>query len=60
MPNTFKVEDFKGKPTCSVLVSLGRGGEEYWFSFGYKKAKAILEHIEEIEDFCIQEEERGR
>ena len=51
MPNTFKTETYKGSPTCSILTGVGRGGEEYWFTFGVKKAQAILEHIDEIEEF---------
>jgi hypothetical protein len=56
MPNTFKIEEYKGSPTCAILAGVGRDGSEYWFSFGLKKAKLILEHIDEIEDFVKEAE----
>jgi hypothetical protein len=61
MPNTFKTGEFKGTPTCSVLTGINRKtGEEYWFTFGVTKAKAILEHVGEIENWLIDLEERDK
>lgn len=51
MPDTCKDGDYKGKPTFSVLTGIGRGGEEYWFTFGLKKAQAILENIDRLRMF---------
>lgn len=60
MPNTFKIEEYKGAPTCSILTGVGRDGQEYWMSFGVKKAKLILEHIDEIEDFVKEAEHNAQ
>ena len=60
MPDTFRENEFKGKPTVSILTRVGRDGEEYWFSFGLSKAKAILEHVGEIENWVIEQEEAHR
>jgi len=60
MPDTFKEGLYNGKPTFSVLTGINsKTGEEYWFSFGLQKAKAILEHVDEIENWVIKQEERG-
>jgi hypothetical protein len=39
---------FHGKPTISL------GGGRFPFTFGVAKAKLILEHIEEIEQFVAE------
>lgn len=60
MPDTFKESSYNGKPTLSLLTGINsKTGEEYWFSFGLAKAKAILEHIGEIENWVIKQEEKG-
>ena len=61
MPDTFKEEMFKGAPVVKILTGINpKTDEEYWFSFGLKKAKAILEHVGEIENWIIKQEEKGR
>jgi hypothetical protein len=58
MPDTFKTDTYKGSPTCSVLIGVnGKTGEEYWFTFGVKKAKAILEHVHEIQEFVEEHDD---
>ena len=56
MPNTFKTGEFKGRPTCSILTGLGRDGTEYWTTFGVAKAKVILEHMDEIQEWVNEQE----
>ena len=49
MPDTFKEGEFKGNPTFSVLTGINsKTEEEYWFSFGLKKAQAVLENIDAL------------
>lgn len=50
-----KIGEYKGYPTITIPV-----GEKGNVSFGLKKARAILEYMDEIENFVIVEEERGR
>ncbi len=46
------IGEYKGNPTISLpLGTTDRDGNEKAFTFGVKKAKAILEHIEEIKEF---------
>ncbi len=55
--NTRDVEigEYKGYPTITIPV-----GEEGEVSFGVRKARAILEHMDEIENFVIVEEGREK
>lgn len=46
-----RYDEYEGKPTIVIPLGYGRGGKEYDFSFGLRKAKAILEYLEEIKDF---------
>lgn len=49
MPDTYREGTFEGKPTFSVLTGIDRKTEkEYWFTFGLKKAQAILENIDAL------------
>jgi len=48
MPDVIKEGEYKGKPTISILTGVGRGGEEYWFTMGLAKAKAVDENIDRI------------
>lgn len=60
MPDTFTESSYNGNPTIKILTGINsKTGEEYWFSFGLAKAKAILEHIGEIENWVIKQEEKG-
>lgn len=66
MPNRFKEShdvqesEFKGRPTIGIPVSESKDGEIYYMTFGLKKAQKIVEYIEEIEEWVIRQEERGR
>jgi hypothetical protein len=51
MPDTAKEGTYEGKPTISVLTSIGRDGTEYWMTMGLAKAKAIDENIDRIRMF---------
>lgn len=47
-----KIGEFKGNTIISLpLGSKNREGNEKMFTFGIKKAQAILEYIEEIKRF---------
>lgn len=60
MPDTYKTGEFKGNPTFSVLTGINSStGEEYWFSFGLKKAQAILENIDALRKW-VDKHENGR
>lgn len=60
MPDTFTESSYNGAPIIKILTGINhKTGEEYWFSFGVAKAKAILEHIGEIENWVIKQEEKG-
>jgi hypothetical protein len=49
MPDTFREGEYEGKPTFSVLTGINKKtDQEYWFSFGLKKAQAILENIDAL------------
>jgi hypothetical protein len=43
-----KFEEYKGNP---IIVLFRDEDDEYPFRFGISKAKLILEHIKQIEDF---------
>lgn len=46
------MSEYKGNPTISLpLGSTDREGNEKMFTFGVKKAQAILEHLDEIRKF---------
>ena len=51
MPDIHKETLFNGKPTLNLLTGVNREGQEFWFSFGLTKARAILENIEAIKEF---------
>jgi hypothetical protein len=56
-PDTWKEGEFKGSPTFSVLTGINRvTSEEYWFSFGLKKAQAILENIDRLRQWVDKHE----
>ena len=48
---TAKIGEFKGHKTMILVDEGSEASEKYPFSFGLKKAKLILEHIEEIKKF---------
>ena len=50
-----EIGEYKGYPIITIPV-----GEAGNISFGVKKARAILEYMDEIENFVIVEEERRR
>lgn len=56
MPDTIKEGEYKGKPTISILTGIGRDGQEYWFTMGLAKAKAVDEHIDRIRMFIDKHE----
>jgi len=58
MPDTVKEGTYQGKPTISVLTGIGRDGKEYWFSFGLKKAQAILENIDALRAWVDKHERK--
>jgi hypothetical protein len=48
--------EFKGKP---VLIIKRDENDKYPFSFGMTKARLILENIEEIKKFVMDNEKEG-
>lgn len=47
-----EIGEYKGSPTIAIHELDDKGTRKpYPFSFGVKKAKLILAHIKEIEDF---------
>ncbi len=50
------VREYQGNPTIVLPLGSGRGGKAYDFSFGLRKAKAILEYIEVIRAFVLAHE----
>jgi hypothetical protein len=57
MKGQVKQSEYKGKPTLSLPVGENsKTGEVFYFTFGLTKAKAIIEHMDSIEDFIIQHE----
>ena len=58
MPDTYKEGTYQGKETFSVLTGLSRGGEEFWFTFGLKKAQAILENIDALRAWVDRHERK--
>mgnify|MGYP000888041803 FL=1 len=59
MPDTYKTGEFKGNPTFSVLTGINRKtNQEYWFSFGVKKAQAILENIDALRAWVDKHERK--
>lgn len=48
MPETWKETKWEGKPMFNVLTGVSRDGQEFWFSFGLKKAQAVLENIDAL------------
>lgn len=58
MPDTYKTDEYKGSPTFSVLTGISRTGEEFWFTFGVKKAQAILENIDALRAWVDKNEKK--
>ena len=57
MPSDVKFEIFKGANV--ICIPCGEyEGETQWLKMGYRKAKAVLDYADEIEKFCIDQEER--
>ena len=56
MKGEVKQSEYKGKATLSLPVGESRDGEVFYFTFGLSKAKKIIEHMSDIEDFIIQHE----
>lgn len=60
MPDIVKEGTYQGKPTISILTGINsKTNEEYWFTFGLAKAKAIDENIDRIRMFIDKHEKRG-
>ena len=58
MPDTYREGTYEGKPTFFVLTGINKKtDQEYWFSFGLKKAQAILENIDALRRW-VDENER--
>lgn len=51
-----RVEEYKGTPILVIPMGRAKDGKEYTFAFGLKKARAILEYLEDIRDFVRSEE----
>lgn len=49
-----KISEYKGNPIISLPLG---NSDRYPFSFGYTKAKAIMEYLEDIKKFIAQCEE---
>jgi len=50
-----EIKDFKGTPVISLKES---EDEEYGFIFGLKKAKLILDNLEDIKAFVKEREQQ--
>lgn len=48
--------EYKGNP---VLVLKNTAEDRFPFSFGVKKAKLVLEHIEDVKKFVAKHEQKG-
>ena len=58
-PDTYQESEYKGNPTFAVLTGINnKTGEEYWFSFGLKKAQAILENIDALRAWVDRHERK--
>lgn len=51
-----KVSEYKGNPIIAIPTG---NSERYPFSFGYTKAKAILEYLDDIKKF-VEEVEKTK
>lgn len=58
MLETYKTGEYKGSPTFSVLTGVSKQGEEWWFTFGVKKAQAILENIDALRQWVDKNERK--
>lgn len=54
-----KYTEYKSHPIMEIITWTGNDGKTSGISFGVKKAQAILEHIEEIEEFVAEHTEGG-
>jgi len=45
------IDSHKGYPVLKLPLGQGRDGRRFDFSIGYRKARAILKHIEDIRVF---------
>jgi hypothetical protein len=52
--------EYKGHPTLMIPVGESREGEVYHMTIGLKKAKRLLEYIDEIEACVIKMDEEGK
>ena len=50
MENDVKITKYKGYPVIAIRLD-EKNGQDNYVRFGIKKAKAILKHINDIEDF---------
>lgn len=59
MPDTYQESEYKGNQTFAVLTGINKKtDQEYWFSFGLKKAQAILENIDALRAWVDKHERR--
>lgn len=58
MPDTFKTGTYQGKETFSVMTGFAWNGEPLWFTFGLKKAQAILENIDRLRVWVDKQENK--
>ncbi len=54
-------DTFKGRPVFAIIENqfdpkTGAPVEKVIFSFGKVKAKALLPHLEEFKDWCLEQE----
>ena len=57
LPTKVVIGDFKGNPIFSVFEFDGEEQAAYpLVSFGIKKAKALLEHLDEMKEWITQQE----
>lgn len=48
--------EYKGHPTIGIPISEDQAGKVFYMTVGLKKAKRILEYVEEIEAWVIKQE----
>jgi hypothetical protein len=48
--------EYKNSPTIGIPIAENKDGEVFYMSMGVKKAKKVLEYIDDIERFVIANE----
>ena len=52
-----KKEEYKGHPLIAIPVGEKKDGSPYYFSFGVRKAQAIVKYFDDIVQFVAENDE---